>query len=101
MDNAFKDAKAKFVDKGIPVVMGEFDTQYHAQRLTGYPADSILALRSGWHYYAYLTKQAKAHGVIPFLWASGIFQRPNPAIPQPAYIGDQNALDSLKKGAGF
>jgi len=101
MDNAFKDVKTKFVDKGIPVVMGEFDTQYHAQRLTGYPADSILALRSGWHYYAYLTKQAKAHGVLPFLWASGIFQRPNTGTPQPAYIGDRQALDSLKKGAGF
>jgi hypothetical protein len=99
MDNAFKDAKTKFSDKGIPVIMGEFDTNYHAQRLTGYPADSILALRSGWHYYAYLTKQAKAHGVIPFLWASGIFQRPNTGVP--AYIGDRQALDSLKKGAGF
>lgn len=101
MDDAFKSVKTKFVDKGIPVVMGEFDIQYHAQRLTGYPADSILSIRSGWHYYAYLTKQAKAHGVLPFLWASGIFQRPNNATPQPAYIGDQNALDSLKKGAGF
>ncbi|MBD1363113.1 cellulase family glycosylhydrolase [Mucilaginibacter sp. ZT4R22] len=98
MDNAFKAVKTKFVDKGIPVVMGEFDIQYHAQRLTGHPADSILALKSGWHYYAYITKQAKAHGVQPFLWASGIFQRPNTG---PAYIGDQNALDSLKKGAGF
>jgi hypothetical protein len=99
MDNAFKDVKTKFVDKGIPVVMGEFDIQYHAERLTGYPADSILALRSGWHYYAYITKQAKAHGVQPFLWASGIFQRPNTGVP--AYIGDRQALDSLKKGAGF
>lgn len=99
MDNAFKAVKTKFADKGIPVVMGEFDIQYHAQRLTGYPADSILALKSGWHYYAYITKQAKAHGVIPFLWASGIFQRPNTGAP--ASIGDQQALDSLKKGAGF
>jgi endoglucanase len=95
MDNAFKAVKAKFSDKGIPVIMGEFDVNYHAQRLTGYPADSILALKSGWHFYAYITKQAKANGVIPFLWASGIFQRPNTGAP--ASIGDQQALDSLKK----
>lgn len=96
-------AKAKFVDKGIPLVMGEFDVQYHAQRLTGYPVDSILALRSGWHYYAYIVKQAKANGILPFLWASGIFQRPakNGVPTGPEVIGDQSALDSVKRGAGL
>ncbi|MFI5137028.1 MAG: cellulase family glycosylhydrolase [Sphingobacteriales bacterium] len=87
--------KQKFVNKGIPLVMGEFDNQYHAQRLTGYPADSLLALRSGDHYYAYIVKQAKANGVLPFLWASGIFNRSNNTI------GNHTSLDSVKKGAGL
>jgi len=87
--------KQKFIAKGIPLVMGEFDNQYHAQRLTGYPADSLLALRSGDHYYAYIVKQDKLNGVLPFLWASGIFNRSNNTI------GNQNSLDSVKNAGGF
>jgi len=95
VDSIMHTVKVNFADKGIPLVMGEFDAQYHAERLKGYPQDSILALRSGWHFYAYLTKQAKANGVLPFLWASGIFNRSSNTI------GDHAALDSVKKGAGF
>jgi endoglucanase len=101
VDSIMHTVKTRFTDKGIPVIMGEYDVQYHADNLVGHPADSILALRSGWHFYAYVTKQAKLNGIVPFLWASGIFQRPNTGTPQPAYIGDRQALDSLKKGAGF
>ncbi|MFD2585153.1 cellulase family glycosylhydrolase [Pedobacter vanadiisoli] len=99
---AMRSVKTNFTDKGIPVIMGEYDVSYHADKLKGYPADSLLALKSGWHFYAHVTKQAKVNGIVPFLWASGIFQRPfKNGVAAPAYIGDQVALDSLKKGAGF
>ena len=102
VDAAMRSVKTNFTDKGIPVIMGEYDVQYHADKLKGYPADSLLALESGWHFYAYVTKQAKVNGIVPFIWASGIFQRPfKNGVIEPAYIGDHQALDSLKKGAGF
>ncbi|MBB6239633.1 hypothetical protein HDC90_004291 [Pedobacter sp. AK013] len=102
VDAAMRSVKTNFTDKGIPVIMGEYDVSYHADKLKGYPADSLLALKSGWHFYAYVTKQAKVNGIVPFLWSSAIFQRPfKNGVTAPAYIGDQVALDSLKKGAGF
>lgn len=95
VDSIFHTVKVNFVDKGIPLVMGEFDIEYHAGKLKGYTQDSLLSVNSGRHYYSYLAKQARANSVLPFLWASGIFNRSTNTI------GDQPALDSLKKGAGL
>ena len=102
--SAMRSVKEKFTDKGLPVIMGEYDIQYHADNLKGYPADSLLCLRSGWHYYSVVTKQAKINGIVPFLWA-GVFDRGRPGTDgwpeRDAIIGDQNALDSLKIAGGF
>jgi len=95
VDSILNSVKVNFASKGIPLVMGEFDVQYHAGKLTGYPQDSTMSVNSGRHFYSYITKQAKANGVLPFLWASGIFNRSTNTI------GDKPALDSLKKGGGF
>lgn len=95
VDSIFKTAKANFTSKGIPLIMGEFGTSYHADKLKGYPADSLLSVNSQMHFYSYVTKQAKANGVLPFLWASDAFNRQNNTV------GDQRTLDSLKKGGGF
>lgn len=92
VDSIFHAVKVRFADKGIPLFMGEYAPQYHAGRLTGYKADSLRALASGTHFTAYIAEQAKANGVIPFLWA-GIFNRPGGAA---AYVGDQVTLDSVK-----
>ncbi|MDR3693223.1 cellulase family glycosylhydrolase [Mucilaginibacter sp.] len=93
-DSIFKTVKKRFADKGIPLFMGEYAPQYHAERLTGYPADSLKALASATHFTAYIAQQAKANGVIPYLWA-GVFNRPSGAA---AYVGDQVTLDSIKVG---
>lgn len=95
IDNIFNTVKVNFTSKGIPVIMGEFDCGYHADKLKGYPADSLLSVNSGRHFYSYVTKQARANGVLPFLWASDIFDRKTNTI------ADKPALDSLKKGAGL
>ncbi|EHQ25977.1 cellulase family glycosylhydrolase [Mucilaginibacter paludis] len=95
VDSILNSVRLNFASKGIPLVMGEFDAEYHAGKLKGYPQDSILSVNSGRHFYSYLAKKAKANGVLPFLWASGIFNRSTNTI------GDRAALDSLKKGAGF
>jgi len=95
VDSIFKTAKANFISKGIPMIMGEYGTAYHADKLKGYPADSLLSVNSQMHFYSYVTKQAKANGVLPFIWASDAFNRQNNTI------GNQRTLDSLKRGAGL
>jgi len=95
VDSLFKTINTNLASKGIPLIMGEFDCGYHADKLKGYPQDSILSINSGRHFYGYLAKQARANGVAPFLWASDIFDRKTNTI------ADRPALDSLKKGAGF
>ena len=77
--------------------MGEYAPSDHFARLTGYPADSLKSRASETHFTAYIAQQAKANGVIPYLWA-GIFNRPaNNGVPTgPAVVGDQVTLDSVK-----
>ncbi|MEO6978900.1 MAG: cellulase family glycosylhydrolase, partial [Mucilaginibacter sp.] len=58
-DSILHTVKARFADKGIPLFIGEFMSNEHAQRLTGYPADSLLCLRSEGHYDAYIAEKAK------------------------------------------
>jgi len=94
-DSIFKTVKVNFGSKGIPLIMGEYGTSYHAENLTGDPADSLLSVNSQMHFYSYITQQAKANGVAPFIWGSDALNRQNNTI------GDQRTLDSLKKGAGL
>ncbi|HWZ03167.1 MAG TPA: cellulase family glycosylhydrolase [Mucilaginibacter sp.] len=98
-DSIFKTVKTRFADKGIPLFMGEYAPNDHFARLTGYPADSLKSRASETHFTAYIAQQAKANGVIPYLWA-GIFNRPaNNGVPTgPAVVGDQVTLDSVKVG---
>jgi len=95
VDSILKTVKVNFASRGIPLVMGEYGTAYHADKLIGDAADSLLSVNSQMHFYSYITKRAKANGVIPFLWASDAINRQNNTI------GDQRTLDSLKKGAGL
>ena len=91
-DSIFKTVKTRYADKGIPLFMGEYAPNDHFARLTGYQADSLKSRASETHFTAYIAQQAKANGVIPYLWA-GVFNRPSGAA---AYVGDQVTLDSIK-----
>jgi hypothetical protein len=86
-------AKKNFVDKGIPILIGEFGAEYHAD-LCPTPADSILALRSSEHFFAELVRGARANGLSPFLWA-GIINRATETID------NHPQLDSMRKAAGY
>ena len=101
-DSIFKTVKTRFADKGIPLFMGEYAPNDHFARLTGYPADSLKSRASETHFTAYIAQQAKANGVIPYLWA-GIFNRPaNNGVPTgPAVVGDHVTLDSVKVGVNI
>ena len=94
----FQMMKTKFVDKGIPVVLGE----YGAIRRSSLTGDALtLHLASRAYYLKYITQQARAHGMLPFYWDNGnlgdgtfaIFNR------QTNTVYDQQALDALVQGA--
>jgi aryl-phospho-beta-D-glucosidase BglC (GH1 family) len=98
VDNLFASMKTKFVQKGIPVILGE----YSAIRRTSLTGDALtLHLASRAYYVEYVTRQALANGMIPFYWdnggignhAAGIFNRKN------LTVFDQQVLDAVIKGA--
>jgi len=85
----FPKMKAKFVDKGIPVIIGEFG----AYRRTT-PLDMDKHQASVDHWLTYVTQQAIANGCEPFYWETGsLISRTNYSVL------DQRSLDALLLGA--
>ena len=82
--------KSKFVDKGIPMVLGEYGAIKRTS-LTG--ADLALHIASREYWFQYITNAALRYGMIPFCWDNGIFDRNNGAIL------DQGTLSAIMKGA--
>ncbi|WP_428232804.1 cellulase family glycosylhydrolase [Flavobacterium sp.] len=91
MESTLLLARQRFVDKGIPLMMGEFGVQYHADHCPT-PADSLLSLKSTAHFYAHVVKTARANKISPFLWA-GVINRVTETLDNP------RDLDSLRSGA--
>ncbi|MBD0426689.1 glycoside hydrolase family 5 protein [Aquisalinus flavus] len=98
VDALFASMKARFVDLGIPVIMGE----YAAMRRTTLTGDDLaLHLASRAHFHEYVTRAALANGLIPFYWdaggldnhGSGIFDR------RALTVHDRETLDALVAGA--
>jgi endoglucanase len=94
----FQMMKTKFVDKGIPVVLGE----YGAIRRSSLTGDALtLHLASRAYYLKYVTQQAGVYGLIPFYWDNGAIGDNTFAIfnRQTNAVYDQQALDALVQGA--
>ncbi|MFV0323263.1 MAG: cellulase family glycosylhydrolase, partial [Bacteroides xylanisolvens] len=80
VDSQFAKLKTNFVDKGIPVVMGEYAATLRAS-LTGNDYTNHVKARN--YYLNYVTKVAINSGIIPVYWdngptgdkASGLFNR--------------------------
>jgi hypothetical protein len=100
-EEAFTDAqfarmKTKFVDQGIPVVLGEYAAMLRWPQTC---ADYDLHLASREHFWKYVTKSAVAHGLLPFGWEVGraeghLFDRDTPAVH------DKQVVDAMLVGAG-
>ena len=97
-DAQFAIAKQKFVDKGIPVIVGE----YGAIRRTTLTGDNLtLHLNSRIYYLNYVTKQARANGLKMFYWDEGaignngfgLINRSNNTV------SDQQAVDAIVRGS--
>jgi len=82
--------KSKFVDKGIPVIIGEF----LAIKRTN-PADLALHLNSRDYYHKYVVSSAKNKGIIIFLWdTEAVINRNTGAVT------DQRTVNALMAGVG-
>jgi endoglucanase len=98
LDAYFAKMKVKFVDKGIPVVMGEFGAIRRSTTLTG--TNLQLHLDGRAHFLNYAAKQGKANGMLPFYWDAGsmdnngsaLFNRTNNTV------FDQQALTAIING---
>jgi endoglucanase len=80
VDQAFGLMKTNFVDKGIPVIIGEFSAMYRAT-LTG--NELVKHTQSREHFCQYIRLTAESDGITPIYWdngnvgdkGSGIFER--------------------------
>ncbi|WP_221408904.1 cellulase family glycosylhydrolase [Ohtaekwangia koreensis] len=92
IDSEFQKIKQKFVDKGIPVILGEYAAwRRNAINNADYlPKDLDKHNKSvnDWTYY--VTKQARVNGIMPFYWEIGfMLDRSNNTVK------DQPMLDAL------
>ena len=68
VDEQFKKMQTTFVDRGIPVILGEFAAQKRkvASDLAG--ADYELHLAARAYFHGYVMRSAQRHGLKPFFW---------------------------------
>ncbi|MET3883551.1 endoglucanase [Chitinophagaceae bacterium OAS944] len=82
--------KTKFVDKGIPVIIGEFEAVKRSN-----PSDLSTHLASREYFDKYVVSAAKSRGIIPFYWdIGGLFNRSTGAVT------DQGVINAIMQGAG-
>lgn len=95
----FQKMKTKFVDKGIPVVLGEYGAIRRPSRLSGDDLATHLASRAYWGKY--ITQQAISHGMLPFYWDEGSLDNNGFGIidRKNLKVGDQMMLDALIEGS--
>lgn len=81
--------KTKFVDKGIPVIMGEYGA-YRRDNNTHVPKELALHNASVDYWINFTTKEALARGIKPFWWdTGGALDRQNNTVK------DQRTIDAL------
>ncbi|MGC1378634.1 MAG: cellulase family glycosylhydrolase [Anaerolineales bacterium] len=80
VDDVFHQVKTKWIDAGIPVILGEYGMGVR----TGLNLDSRL------YYIGYVTKSAVANGIKTFLWDTGdaasVFDRTTGAVKDQALL---------------
>jgi len=87
----FNKIKKEYVDKGIPVIMGEYSTNRRTAASSHVPLDLPKHNASVNAWYTFLTKQCLRIGGKPFLWETGqVFDRVSNTIK------DQQTVDAIK-----
>lgn len=95
----FAKMKTKFVNNGIPVVLGEYGAIRRTSVLSGSALTLHLASRAYWNKY--ITQQAKSAGLLPFYWDEGSLINHGFGVinRQNNTVGDQQVVDALVQGA--
>jgi endoglucanase len=94
VERAFGLMKTKFVDKGIPVLLGEFGAIKRTNA-----ADMSLHLASRAYFNKYVVSSAMKKGIVPVYWDNGaadfsLFNRSTGAVT------DQAVITAMMQGAG-
>ncbi len=99
VDSLFNMMKTKFVDNGIPVILGEFGAMKR-MTLTGEALERhILSRRT---YYYYVVSAAKARGIIPVAWDTGYKgNKTMTIIDREGVIFDLGLLNAIRAGGGL
>ncbi len=93
VDQSFSLAKSKFVDKGIPVLLGEYGA-YRRNNDKYVPKELDLHNNSVDHWITYVTRKALENGLLPFWWDIGeVIDRSNYTVK------DQRTIDAIMAGA--
>ena len=100
---AFGELKTMFCDKGIPVIIGELGAIKRTGQITD--ADNLkLHLQGRALFYGEVAKNAKANGIIPYVWDTGAEDDGNMTIitrQKGTYsILDPDVLNALQKAYG-
>ncbi|MDD4970324.1 MAG: glycoside hydrolase family 5 protein [Paludibacter sp.] len=92
VEKYFGKMKEQFVDKGIPVILGEFGA---GKRKLSSPSDQVLNNASVESYYKCVVKSAVSKGLIPICWdvPGWLFNRNTGAIL------DRGIIKSVNQGA--
>jgi endoglucanase len=94
----FSTIKTNFVDKGYPVILGEFGAVRRSS-LTGPTLTNHLASRA--YYLGYVTQYAKNNGIVPFYWDNGVTANNGFAMinRSDGSVFDSQALNAIATGA--
>ena len=93
IDTQMQKLKANFVDKGIPVIIGEFGCGRRRSFVA--TIDEAKHRASRCYYHSYIVKSAKTNGAVPFLWdtPNEMFNRQTGAVIDP------DNLAAIQQGA--
>ena len=69
IDNLFPQMKAKFVDNGIPLIVGEYGAG--AKDVSFSPTVQRIYEESYTYYHKYVVESMKKNGMVPFVWDPG------------------------------
>jgi hypothetical protein len=100
VDSEFTVLKRMFVDKGMPVIIGEFGAGLRTS-LSG--NDLVLHKKSRVAFYKYVAKSGQSHGLIhPFAWDTDTKNDMNMTIinRETATVYDQDIMTGLLTGWG-
>jgi len=89
---SFGKMKANFFDKGIPIVVGEYGA-YRRNQGEHVPKELALHNDAVDYWLTYITKEAKANGMLPFFWDTG------GALDRGNYtVKDQRTINAIVAG---